>query len=222
MTLAVLGVVGACSATDDPIDDSIGGGVDPSQKDAGARDGATSSPDASAARDGGSSSSSGAPPSDGGGDAAPGPCSTNPCAGARGGPKCVPASNAAGYQCVPLCDGVSCESPLACNPATGECGNACDEANCAPTEVCIASIHGEWNGSCVDGHQCDCSNCGNCGENGTFVGMQAFCGSPGGAPATMACTKSCGGGGGCIPFGQDTAGNPASICYPLEGCFDTN
>jgi hypothetical protein len=117
------------------------------------------------------------------------------------------------------CQGVTCPTAEVCVPATGACVNPCAAVQCAPTEVCIATIHGQASGTCVDGHQCDCSNCGNCGANGTFVGEQAFCGDPAGSPATMACNQSCGGGEGCIPFGEDTAGNPASICWPDEGCF---
>jgi hypothetical protein len=121
----------------------------------------------------------------------------------------------------PSCADVTCAATEVCEPATGTCIDPCDAVQCGPTEVCISTVHGLAVGQCVDGHQCDCGNCGNCGEDGTFVGEQAFCGNPAGAPATMACTKSCENGEGCIPFGQDTAGNPASLCWAGEGCFGT-
>lgn len=157
-----------------------------------------------------------APPADAGGDA--GACATNPCP--ANAPVCTPTATAPGYQCAERCAGVTCPQAQACDPATGKCFDPCATANCQPTEVCIATVHGQPSGVCVDGHQCDCGNCGNCGAGGSYVGMQAFCGNPAGAPATLACTKKCASGGdGCIPFGQDTAGNPAWICWGAEGCF---
>jgi hypothetical protein len=94
----------------------------------------------------------------------------------------------------------------------GVCLDPCANVTCAMNQSCVPSAHGVPLGACVD--RCDCRNCGNCDANGTFVGMQAFCGNPNGMPATLACTVPCTGGQGCIPWDAN-----GGICWPLEGCF---
>jgi hypothetical protein len=148
------------------------------------------------------------------------PCQSYPC---QMGKRCVPQGST--FSCVDPCAMVSCSAPEMCfvydvngTPLAmdaygpiGTCLDPCANVTCASNQACVPSAHGVPLGACVD--RCDCSNCGNCGANGTFVGEQAFCGNPNGSPATMACNVPCA-GGGCIPW--DSAGG---ICWPLEGCF---
>jgi hypothetical protein len=147
-----------------------------------------------------------------------------PCPKCPMGQRCVPMGAAA--TCVDPCSVVSCTPPAMCfvydiNGAplmmdaygpVGTCLDPCANVMCAANQSCVPSAHGVPLGACVD--RCDCRNCGNCDANGTFVGMQAFCGNPNGSPATMACTVPCSGGQGCIPWDAN-----GGICWPLEGCF---
>lgn len=110
----------------------------------------------------------------------------------------------------------SCECPTGYVWQGGKCSlspNPCDTTTCASDEACVPEAHCQPLGACVK--TCDCSNCGNCGpdnSDGKWNDMQEYCGNPNASPATMACTKPCPSGEGCIPY------NPA-ICWPIEGCF---
>jgi hypothetical protein len=140
------------------------------------------------------------------------------------GKRCVVTGSTA--SCVHPCSVVSCSAPEMCfaydvngTPLAtdaygpvGTCLDPCAKVTCASNQACVPTAHGVPLGACVD--RCDCGNCGNCGADGTFVGMQAFCGNPNGSPATKACNVPCSGGAGCIPW--DSQGG---ICWPLEGCF---
>jgi hypothetical protein len=150
------------------------------------------------------------------------PCAAHPCPQWQ---RCIRMGT--GTQCVDPCAGVSCTPPAMCyatdvngmpfardayGSPMGVCMDPCATVTCPDNQACVPGAHGAPLGACVD--RCDCSNCGNCGADGTFVGMQAYCGNPMGAPATMACNVPCTGGAGCIPW--DARGG---ICWPLEGCF---
>jgi hypothetical protein len=88
----------------------------------------------------------------------------------------------------------------------------CDGVECGTDQICISEHHCTPDAVCVD--TCDCSNCGDC-DMEEFVSSGAwalYCGGGESGPATVACTKPCPNGGGCIPYSTP-------ICWGGQGCM---
>jgi hypothetical protein len=178
----------------------------------------------------------------GGGDAGPSTCVGVTCSGhgtcsdATGTAvcSCEFGYHAVGDSCVvdETCAGKSCGQCGQCQVVKGvaQCScpqdyawtgtdcklaiDPCANANCTIDEYCVPEAHCQALGACVQ--TCDCSNCPNCGpdnSDGRWNDWQEYCGAaPNQSPATMACTRPCPAGTGCLPY------NPG-ICWPMEGCF---
>jgi len=159
------------------------------------------------------------------------------CQPSDGGASCLCANgyHAAGLACEAdeTCAGVTCGRCAQCAVVVGKATctcpaqmkpdgnqgcvvdpNPCDTTTCGADEYCVPEAHCSPLGACVK--TCDCSNCPNCApdnSDGRWDDWQEYCGAaPNQSPATMACTRPCGPGEGCIPYSP-------SICWPMEGCF---
>jgi hypothetical protein len=113
------------------------------------------------------------------------------------------AGSAGAAPCPTDCTGRQCGFDQACNLSCGDCPGG---------QTCVATEHGNPFWQCVP--TCDCSNCGTC-DMQNFKDTAAwvlYCGSLQTSPATVACTKPCPPGQGCIPYGTP-------LCWPGEGCM---
>ena len=138
------------------------------------------------------------------------------------GPACVPDETCTGVDCGRCghCEVVGGKASCTCPDGFVFTGGGCElhPDPCSPNpcdaeHVCVPEAHCTPLGVCVP--TCDCSNCGNCGpdnSDGRWDDWQEYCGNLNAQPATMACTKPCPNGDGCIPY------NPP-MCWPMEGCF---
>jgi hypothetical protein len=164
------------------------------------RDAAGSDGGGTASDGGGSGSDSGGT----GGDAGPG----EPCTSAADCGRCGSCDTVGGVKV--------CTCPAGYVRAGGACvldPDPCDVTTCDTDQACVSEAHCMPLGACVA--TCDCTNCGNCGpdnSDGRWNDWQEYCGNLNASPATMACTRPCPAGDGCLPY------SPA-ICWPMEGCF---
>ena len=148
--------------------------------------------------------------------------------------KCDPGYHTVGMNCEPdpTCSGMQCGRCATCEIVGGIASctcpaqfkpdgsngcvvdpNPCDTTTCGADEYCVPEAHCAPLGACVP--TCDCSNCPNCGpdnSDGKWNDWQEYCGNLNQSPATMACTKPCPNGEGCLPYATQ-------ICWPMEGCI---
>ncbi|HEY3356494.1 MAG TPA: hypothetical protein VGQ83_24800 [Polyangia bacterium] len=110
----------------------------------------------------------------------------------------------------------ACTCPAGYRVAGADCvldPDPCATTTCDADHACVPEAHCQPLGACVA--TCDCGNCGNCGpdnSDGRWDDWQEYCGNLMASPATLACTRPCPAGEGCLPY------SPA-ICWPMEGCF---
>jgi hypothetical protein len=107
------------------------------------------------------------------------------------------------------CDGISCQQPLKCDTASGQCADPSCPGGCPAGEVCNA---GQCQDACTGvkcppGQTCNAGSCQGSGMPGTGGGFTGF-GGNGGSSGTGASS----GGGGSGTGGDGFTGNSGAGC----------